>query len=411
MAQGAQLQYEDLASSGDWRTNPARIDPRFMAISADSHVVEPPEAYSRYIEPQWRDLAPRIIPNPDTAIRNELYWADGMAPFAFHTSSAAGLKPHEIDMEHGGFASMHKAGWDSQFRVAAQEHDGMLAEVIYPTVGMILCALPNADYKQACFRAFNQWMRDYCAENPRRLIGIGQTAARTPEDMIDDFHQIVELGLKGVMVPSVSGCDRDYDHPDFDKAWACAVELGLPIGFHVLTGRGAADLTFAPPRGGKLAGFGTIVRELQDIAGLFIFGRIFERHPGLRLVMVESDAGWAPHFMARMDHAYKRHRFWMKTGEFSRLPSEYFRENIYMTFQDDWVALKNIDLLNPARLLWANDYPHSDSTWPWSHELLAHHMANLTDAQVDMILRENVKQLYRLDIDTSLAARTALVAA
>lgn len=408
MSRSFHLQYEDLAASGDWRTNPARIDPRYLAISGDSHVVEPPEAYSRYIEPRWRELAPRIIPNPDTAIRNELYWADGIAPFAFHTSSAAGLKPQEINMEKGGFSSMHKAGWDSKYRIEAQDRDGMLAEMIYPTVGMILCSLPNADYKQACFRAFNQWMRDYCSENPQRLCGIGQSAARSPEDVIDDFHQIRELGLKGVMMPSAPSSDIDYDHPDYDKAWDCAVELGLPLSFHVLTGRGAADLTTAPPRGGKLAGFGTIVRELQDIAGLFIFGRVFERHPDLRVVLVESDAGWAPHFCSRMDHAYKRHRFWMKTGEFRKLPSEYFLENIYMTFQDDWVALKNIDLLNPARLLWANDYPHSDSTWPWSHELLAHHMAHLTDEQVDMVLRENAKALYRLDIDTSVARSRAV---
>jgi predicted TIM-barrel fold metal-dependent hydrolase len=160
-------------------------------------------------------------------------------------------------------------------------------------------------------------------------------------------------------------------------------------------------LTTAPPRGGKLAGFGGILRDLQDIAGLYIFGKIFERHPNLRVVLVEADAGWAPHFCSRMDHAYKRHRFWMKAGELKRLPSEYFYDQVYMTFQDDWVALKNLDILNPRRLLWANDYPHSDSTWPWSHEVLAHHTAHMTDEQIAWILRENVKDLYKLQIDTS----------
>ncbi len=398
-----QLQYEDLAANADWRTTPARIDPRFLAISGDSHVVEPPEAYSRYIDPKYRDVAPKIIKNPNPEIKNELYWAEGITPFAFHTSSAAGLKPHEIDMEHGGFASMHNAGWDSKYRIEAQDRDGMLAEVIYPTIGMLLCSIPDGAYRQACFRAFNQWMRDYCSENPIRLNGIGQSAANGPENTIADLHQIKELGLKGVMMPSIAGGDIDYDHPDYDKVWKVAVELGLPIGFHVLTGRGAGALTSAPPRGGKLAGFGGIVRELQDIASLFIFGRIFERHPDLRVVLVESDAGWAPHFCSRMDHAYKRHRFWMKSGPMEKLPSEYFLENIYMTFQDDWVAIKNVDLLNPRRLLWANDYPHSDSTWPWSHELLAHHTQALTQEHIDLILRENAKELYKLEIDTSVA--------
>jgi predicted TIM-barrel fold metal-dependent hydrolase len=299
---------------------------------------------------------------------------------------------------------MHLAGWDSKHRIEAQERDGILAEVLYPTIGMLLCSIPDGAYRQACFRAYNQWMRDYCAENPIRLAGIGQSAAWTPEETIADLHQIKELGLKGAMLPGSADGGLDYDSPEYDKVWDCAVELGLPICFHILTGRGPLSLTTAPPRGGKLAAFTSIVRELQDIAGLFVFGRVFERHPDLRVVMVESDAGWAPHFCNRMDHAYKRHRFWMKTGEMEKLPSDYFLENIYLTFQDDWVALKNTDVLNPQRLLWANDYPHSDSTWPWSHELLAHHTKHLTDQEIDWILRENARELFRLDVDTSVAA-------
>ena len=76
--------------------------------------------------------------------------------------------------------------------------------------------------------------------------------------------------------------------------------------------------------------------------------------------------------MYRMDHAYKRHRYWLPPGqELSKLPSEYFRENIYTTFQDDCVAFQTADLMNWRRLMWANDFPHSDSTWPWSQEMLA----------------------------------------
>ena len=94
--------------------------------------------------------------------------------------------------------------------------------------------------------------------------------------------------------------------------------------------------------------------------GTFIFGGVFDRFPELKLVCVEADAGWVPHYMYRMDHAYKRHRYWMKAPPLNRLPSEYFAENIYMTFQDDWVAFNMKDMCNPRRLMWANDFPHSD---------------------------------------------------
>ena len=77
---------------------------------------------------------------------------------------------------------------------------------------------------------------------------------------------------------------------------------------------------------------------------------------------VEADAGWVPHYMYRMDHAYKRHRNWLAPGiSLSKLPSEYFAEHIYVTFQDDWTAFRQADDMNWRRLMWANDFPHSDS--------------------------------------------------
>ena len=90
--------------------------------------------------------------------------------------------------------------------------------------------------------------------------------------------------------------------------------------------------------------FLSIVRGCQDIMGMLVLGGVFERHPDLQVVCVEADAGWVPHFMYRMDHAYKRHRYWLPPGqELSRLPSEYFAENIYVTFQDDWTAFRQAD--------------------------------------------------------------------
>jgi uncharacterized protein len=78
------------------------------------------------------------------------------------------------------------------------------------------------------------------------------------------------------------------------------------------------------------------------------------------------------------------------------MPSEYFHDHVYTTFQDDWVAFRMLDMVNPARLMWANDFPHSDSTWPRSQEVLARHAAHLTDAQRAMILHDNVAALYGL---------------
>jgi predicted TIM-barrel fold metal-dependent hydrolase len=79
------------------------------------------------------------------------------------------------------------------------------------------------------------------------------------------------------------------------------------------------------------------------------------------------------------------------------LPSEYFRENVFVTFQDDWVAFKMTGMCNPRRLMWANDFPHSDSTWPWSQDLLRVHTQSLNEQEIGWILRDNVRELYKLN--------------
>jgi predicted TIM-barrel fold metal-dependent hydrolase len=134
--------------------------------------------------------------------------------------------------------------------------------------------------------------------------------------------------------------------------------------------------------------------------GTLIYGGVFQRHPDLKVVCVEADAGWVPHYMYRMDHAWKRHRNWMAPGvELQRLPSEYLAEPIYITFQDDWTAFRLAEQMNWRRLMWANDFPHSDSTWPWSQEMLAEHTAHLTDEMTQAILSRNVSDLYQINTD------------
>ena len=216
---------------------------------------------------------------------------------------------------------------------------------------------------------------------------------RSPEEGIADLQRIKDLGLRGVMMPG-NPVVEDYDSRAYDAFWEAAIDLGLPLSFHILTTRESA-----PVRGPKMNGFLAVIRGCQDIMGTLVLGGVFERHPNLRVVCVEAAAGWVPHFMYRMDHAFKRHRNWLPPGQtLTKLPSEYFAAGIYTTFQDDWVAFRSVEMMNWHRLMWANDFPHSDSTWPWSQEMLATHASELSDEQRRAILCDNVAQLYRIDL-------------
>jgi predicted TIM-barrel fold metal-dependent hydrolase len=304
--------------------------------------------------------------------------------------AAAGKPAEELRATGVLWEELHPGGWDPVVRMEDQARDGVDCEVIYPTVGMLLCNHPDIEYKTACFEAYNRWIAEYVGARPERLVGMGQTTIRSVEEGIADLQAIKELGLRGVMMPGNPGTDFDYDDPRFDELWAAAIELGLVVSWHILTTRDTS-----PTRGPKMNSFLSIIRANQDIMGTLVLGGVFERNPGLRVVCAEADAGWVPHYMYRMDHAFKRHRNWLTASQdLSKLPSEYFREHVYLTFQDDWVAFQMTHLINPERMLWANDFPHSDSTWPDSQAMLAEHTAHLSDHERTRILGANTAELY-----------------
>jgi predicted TIM-barrel fold metal-dependent hydrolase len=371
--------------------------PMGLCISADSHITEPPGTYIDRIDPKYKDRAP-VLEKSDQ-------WGDvmvidkGQSVVPFYLIAAAGVPDGELKIDGGKrFEDLHRGGWDPVARLADQDIDSISAEVIYPSVGMLLCNHPDFDYKHACFEAYNLWMAEFCETAPDRLIGLGQTALRTVEEGIEDLQKIKDLGLKGVMLPGIPAVE-DFDSKVYDPFWEAAMDLELPLSFHILTTGGSGNLMSVDVRGPKLNSFLTIIRGCQDIVGMLILGGVFERHPKLKMVCVEADAGWAPHYMYRMDHAVKRHGSWMGDEQvLSKPPSEYFKENIYITFQDDWVAFKMVDMVNPERLCWANDFPHSDSTWPHSQKILAEHTKNLTEHQKDRILRRNTAELYGLKL-------------
>lgn len=127
----------------------------FGCISADSHIVEPANCYSDYIISKYKDSAPTIKRD---ATGNDVYVIPGMtSTIPLGLVAAAGLTPEELAERRQGctFDQLHKSGSDATYRVADQDRDGVVAEILYPSVGMALCNHPDFAYKTACFHAYN----------------------------------------------------------------------------------------------------------------------------------------------------------------------------------------------------------------------------------------------------------------
>ena len=370
------------------------------AISADSHILEPPACFSDYMDPAFRDRAPRIeLDN----LGRHVYVIEGLTtPIPVGTADGAGMIPsmRTYHILKATFETCRRSAWDPEYRLADQERDGIAAEIIYPSVGLIVLSLADIDYKNSCIDAYNRWLEGFCAGLPGRLFGLGLTSVRSVDAAIDDFRRAKARGFVGMTLPGIPHFEN-YDHPDYDALWQCAVDLEMPVCFHILSGRGSrsAESVFKKQtRSKRMAGFMQVVRDVQDVISTMLLGGVFERHPGLKMVSAEADVGWMPHWAYRLDHAAYNETDDGIVDGLSKLPSEYLRSNVFTTFQDDWVAFATKDLMNYRQLLWANDFPHPDSTWPRSQELLAKHAASLTEAERNAILRDNVRELFQLPL-------------
>lgn len=366
-------------------------------ISADSHIVEAPNCYTDYIEPKFRDRAPHMEVDERGG---DVFVIPGMEGVTIPLGlvAGAGVSSEDLVARRDGakFVELHRSGAEARFRAADQERDGIAAEILYASIGMVICNHEDFEYKSACMQAYNRWLAEYCSEAPTRLYGLAQTAVSSVEEAIADVRRAKEMGFVGMMMPGDPQIE-DYDKPYYDPLWECAADLQMPVCFHILTSKSSStQVIFGKVRGSRINGFMNIIRGVQDIVGLFVLGGVFDRHPKLKLVIAEGDAGWLPHYSYRMDHAYERHGYWLEGRGLKKAPSEYINENVYFTFQDDWVAFKNVSEMNPRRLLWANDFPHTDSTWPLSQELLAEHSACISDEERQWIVRDNTKELFNL---------------
>src|SRR5207245_5846209 len=133
---------------------------------------------------------------------------------------------------------------------------------------------------------------------------------------------------------------------------AAFAEAGWPVSFHILTGGMGGDPTLGSGLG--MLTVMSVVQEVQQTLALLIFGRVFDRHPALKVVSAEHDAGWVAHFGYRLDQMWERHHNWLgrNAAPIRRQPSEYLRDNCWFTFQKDPVAVETRERAGIGQLIW-----------------------------------------------------------
>jgi predicted TIM-barrel fold metal-dependent hydrolase len=362
-------------------------------ISADSHVIEPADVWTARIDRRFLDRAPRVVHQDFHGRPSDVFVAEGLPPFPVAGFAVAGVDPKEYrERMTRGYPGVRPSAWDPVERLSDQSRDGVAAEVLYPSLGMSLFGIEDGELRAASFRAYNDWLADYCSHNQQRLVGIAMVSLDDAEAGVAELRRVANKGLRGGMIWAEAPQERPYSDRGYDNFWAAAQDLNLPLSLHILTDRRRKDASMTVMRY-----YPHLHHAVERSLAEFIFGGVLERYPRLRLVSVENDIGWLAHYLQRSDHSYEKYRWIEPGGAIPNPPSFYFRRQVFATFQDDRVGVLTREFIGADNLMWGSDFPHSDSTWPNSREVIAKDFAGVPANEVRKMVADNAARLYKLD--------------
>ena len=349
-----------------------------VIISSDSHVIEPPDTLVERAPAAFKDQVPRF--------------------------------PTE---EVGTGFQIHPGGSDPDKRITEMDTDGVSAEVLFPTHLLAHFGMDDAKLQEVSFRAYNDWLVDYCSVAPNRLVGVAAISMYDIDEAVKELERCARAGLKGSLIWQVPRFDMPFRSDRYEKFWAASEDLQLPVNLHILTGHGIYMFWASPEmrarvekrltadkrsraevyRGMTNLRLGEIIGAVFDL----IFYDVMERHPKLKFVCVESEIGWMPFMLQQWDYYWNRFK-----GEnpiaITRNPSEYFLEQFYGTFFGDAVAAHSFDRWGQDNCMWSSDYPHGNSKWPESRRYVERELGHLPADIRKKLLYTNVNELYQLGI-------------
>ncbi|PYM77354.1 MAG: hypothetical protein DME03_05290 [Candidatus Rokuibacteriota bacterium] len=369
-----------------------------LILSSDSHVFEPPDLWTTRIDAAFRDRAPRM---------QRIDGADQLVVEADQVISGIGLisnagarfeSPETISGE-GRFEDVPRGGYDPEQHLADMRLDGVAGEVLYPSQGLFYFRVADTPLMSAIFRAYNDWLAEFCRRDPSRLKGIAMINLDDVGDGIRELERAARLGLAGAMITEYPLEHRRYDQPEYEPFWAAAASLGMPLSLHTATRRqgkirGAGEKTLRDASSRSTKAFYPAL-SLCDM----IFSGVFERHPALTLAIVEFELSWAPNILAAMDYTYReRHGEAIYRFKDGMRPSDFFHRNVVLSFQEDAVGIRLRDVIGVDNMMWGSDYPHSESTFPRSRKILEEILAGVPDDEGVKIAGINTARVYRFDV-------------
>ena len=379
------------------KSHPAEV------VDADAHVNPSADMWADYLPAGLRELAPKIEQGEDC----DYVVFEGRRRKVNLISAQAGRAGKDFKM-HGRVSDARAGGWMPAARIADMDEDGIDTAILF---GGGPLGTSNTELYTASFEAYNRWLADFCHHAPKRLAGVGYVPMTDVGEAIAIMRDCAARGLKAVNIPafpmvkmaSMNGGDaqlkaltgdtdgeRSYADAEFDRFWKAACDLGMPLTIHL----GSRAVRYTEPKfllsDMLMSKFG-----MGEPIAVMIYGGVFQRFPELRLASVESGVGWFAFAANYMDETWNKQRYWVNS-QLEHAPSYFWDRNVYGSFIHDRAGILTRNLPGAGNIMWSSDYPHSETTFPHSREVIARLFEGIPEDDKNMIIGGRANAFYRL---------------
>jgi predicted TIM-barrel fold metal-dependent hydrolase len=367
-------------------------------ISVDDHLLEPGDLFERWLPARFRDVAPRLGPGENGAP----WWeVEDMRVPILMSNGASGRPMSEWGLQASRPGDEFRPGvWDPAARLHDMDLCGVWATLCFPSIlfgfaGWRFSRLSDPELGLACVRAYNDWMlEEWCGTASDRYIPCQIPWLSDPEVAAQEIRRNAGRGVHAVSFsenPEGLGFPNIYDRV-WDPFFRACEETGTVVNLHI----GSSGTTRLPSSCSHEA-VGTALFPVSGLEALvdWTYAGVPIRFPAIKIVLSEAGISWVPMAKERLRRAYRQAdgvgKGWPKDAP---TPVEIVDRNFYFTSIEDPAGFQLIDLIGRDKVMVETDYPHFDSTWPQSQEMIRSELADAAPELIRKVCYENAARLY-----------------
>jgi len=372
---------------------------RVPIISVDDHLIEPPDLFAGRMPSALAGAAPRVV---ELEGNSQAWEYEGRLYPNVGLNAVAGRRREDWSMDPARFEEMRPGCYDIEARVADMDVAGIWASLCFPSLvagfcGAVFSRSNDPELGLACARAWNRWhLEVWAGTYPERIIPLQLPWLPDVEVAAAEIRANAALGFRAVSFPEFPA---QLGYPSifsghWDPFFAACEETKTVVCLHTGASSWAPLPTPDPPF--ELLPTLFPVNALVA-AGEWLWSGVPLRFPDLAIALSEGGMGWVPMLMDRVDYVVQHSASGTESGAWPSelLPSEVLARSFWFCTIEDRSVIPIRHRIGVDHIMVESDYPHADSTWPDTQQIVAETMADLTEAELRAVAAGNAARLFR----------------